>query len=130
MKIAKNVLNTNLLYATYRYNNIMNSIYYDYYKVAFGSKGRVKSRNHRDLEFICLIAMEEILAKRINHNGEYSYIVVEMGQEEGLACMTIPKTTSRLYHAVLKCMYNSLCFCYNYVNYWWPHPSLNRIIIS
>lgn len=75
---------------------------------------------------------------------------------EGLACMTNPKTTSRLHHAVLKCVYNKKCYNYilflkvgnalneialnhdiseeiifNYskdMYYWRCHPNLNRIV--
>jgi hypothetical protein len=69
--------------------------------------------------------VEVILAKCVDHNGEYLYDIVEMGQEEGLACMTNPKTTSRLYHAVFICMYNNKIICY-----WWSHPNHNGIMVS
>jgi hypothetical protein len=157
MPIIENVLNSKLFYATYRYNIYINIIYCDYYKVTFETKGRVWARNHRDLVDI-REKIEVTLEKHNDYNREYLYNIIEISQEEGLACMTNPKITSRHYHAVLKCVYNDKVFdviflkegrlylkslkqlslnCHYgkglyhlIIYYWWSHPDHNRIIIS
>lgn len=122
MKKNQNATITFLLEATYEDNNDINIIYDNHYKVTFRIKGRVRSRNHRDLVDI-REKIEMILAKHNVYYKECLFVIIELCQEEGLACMTNPKTTSKLYHVVLKCMYND-------INYWRPHPSLNRIVTN
>lgn len=120
MQIIENVLKSNLFSATYRYNIYINIIYCDYYKVTFGTKGRVWARNHRDLVDI-RETIEVILEKHNNYNKQYLYNIIEMGQEGGLAYMTNPKTISSLYHTDLKRMYNDII-------HWRPYTSHNGII--
>lgn len=125
MKTKQNAILTILLRATYEDNSNINVIYCNYYKVILNAKGRVWARNHRDLEFICLIAMEVLLTKHNSYNKKYLFINIELSQEEGPAYMTNPKTICNLHNADLKCIYNNEFICY-----WRSHPYHNGIIIS
>ncbi len=159
METKQNDSLTNFFYATHYNNNIKNDFLINFYKVTFNSKGWVyKPCKQRNLEFMGE-TIEELLAKHNNYDKKYLYnIIFVLGQEEGLANMTTPKTIGRLYRAVFKCVYNNeffhyynifilkvgnalkeialyLChgeelICYNnsFICYWRCHPNLNRIV--